>query len=208
VLIAMVVVTLVPLPAAAPRWNGSDSVVSVFLYKGKRQSGLMGSRQGPWDQTLAVIKDHPWFGSGFGTSLTADEWSQLVPIHSHFDSRVVREHGNSYLAIAEWVGLLGVVPFYFLVWMTALHVRRAFSLVRRSGDILSPAIPAAAVVAAGLVHAGFEDWLFAVGYYVCVLFWAMAFILVDVLHAAAVTRANEIMMPVPEPQFLAAASGQ
>jgi O-antigen ligase len=208
VLIAMVVVTLVPLPADAPRWNGSDSVVSVFLYKGKQQSGLMGSRQGPWDQTLAVIKDHPWFGSGFGTSLTADDWSQLVPIHSHFDSRVVREHGNSYLAIAEWVGLLGVVPFYFLVWMAALHVRRAFSLVRRSGDILSPAIPAAAVVAAGLVHAGFEDWMFAVGYYVCVLFWAMAFILVDVLHAAAATRANEIMMPVAEPQFLAAASGQ
>jgi hypothetical protein len=50
--------------------------------------------------------------------------------------------------------------------------------------------------------------LFAVGYYVCVLFWAMAFILVDVLHAAAATRANEIMMPVAEPQFLAAASGQ
>src|SRR5260370_42303592 len=105
----------------------------------------MRPRQGLWDQALAVIKAHLWFGSGFGPSLTADDWSQLVPIHSHFDSRVVREHGNSYLAIAEWVGLLGVVPFYFLVGMAALHVRRAFSLVLRSGEILSRAIPAAEV---------------------------------------------------------------
>jgi hypothetical protein len=35
------------------------------------------------------------------------------------------------------------------------------------------------VLAAGLVHAAFEDWLFAVGYYLCVFFWAFAFILID-----------------------------
>jgi hypothetical protein len=36
-------------------------------------------------------------------------------------------------------------------------------------------------MAAGLVHAGFEDWLFAVGYYLCVFFWTLAFMFVDVL---------------------------
>jgi hypothetical protein len=30
-----------------------------------------------------------------------------------------------------------------------------------------------------MVHAFFEDWLFAVGYYICVFFWALAFILLD-----------------------------
>jgi hypothetical protein len=33
------------------------------------------------------------------------------------------------------------------------------------------------------VHAAFEDWLFAVGYPLCVFFWALAFVLVDVLPA-------------------------
>ena len=37
------------------------------------------------------------------------------------------------------------------------------------------------VVLAGLLHAGFEDWLFAVGYYLTVFFWVAAFLLMDVL---------------------------
>lgn len=208
VVIGVVVVALVPLPADAPRWNGTESILSVFLYKGKPDTSILQSRQAPWDETVAVIKGHPFFGSGFGTSLTRDDWSQLIPVHSHFDSRVVREHGSSYLAIVEWVGLLGVVPFYFLATLAAVNVRRVFSMIRRSGDAFSPAIPAAAIVAAGLVHAVFEDWLFAVGYYLCVFFWAMAFILVDVLHAATVGGTEETVVPMPEPQFLAAVSGQ
>jgi O-antigen ligase len=207
VVIATVVVMFVPLPEDAPKWNGSDSIVSVFLYKGKPETTLMASRNGPWQQTWTVIQSHPWFGSGFGTSLTSDDWSQLVPVHSHFDSRVVREHGNSYLAIAEWVGLLGVVPFYFLVGITGSNVRKAFSAVRRSGDVLSPMIPAAAIVAAGLIHATFEDWMFAVGYYLCVFFWAIAFILVDVLRQPAAVS-SLIVLPIAQSQYLAAASGQ
>ena len=35
------------------------------------------------------------------------------------------------------------------------------------------------VMVAGLLHAGFEDWLFAPGYYLCVFFWSMAFVFVD-----------------------------
>ena len=41
------------------------------------------------------------------------------------------------------------------------------------------------VLAAGLMHAGFEDWLFAVGYYLCVFFWVLAFAFMDLLPAAA-----------------------
>ena len=37
------------------------------------------------------------------------------------------------------------------------------------------------VVLAGLVHASFEDWLFAVGYYLCVYFWFFAFLLADLI---------------------------
>jgi hypothetical protein len=37
------------------------------------------------------------------------------------------------------------------------------------------------VMIAGLTHAGFEDWLFAAGYYLTVLFWVLAFLLMDVM---------------------------
>jgi hypothetical protein len=43
-----------------------------------------------------------------------------------------------------------------------------------------PAVPLAMVILAGMVHASFEDWLFAPGSYLCVLFWCLAYILVDV----------------------------
>ena len=208
VVLAIAIVMFVPLPDEAPRWNGSESISELFLYKGKQDQGVLGSRQGPWNQTWSVIKDHPWFGSGFGTSVTTDDLTQLALMHTHFDSRIAREHGNSYLAITEWVGLLGVVPFYFLIGIMALNVRKVFSWLRQTGDVFSPAVPAAAVVAAGLVHAMFEDWMFAVGYYLCVFFWTIAFILVDLLHAPAVVGSNEIVLPISEPQLLAAASGQ
>lgn len=209
VAIAAVVVTLVPLPSDTPRWDGTESIVSVFLFKGKPETSILSSREGPWEKTVAVIKGHPWFGSGFGTSMTSDDWSQLVPVHTHFDSRVTREHGNSYLAIAEWAGLLGVVPFYFMIALMAGNVRKVFSAVRQSGDAFSPAIPAAAIVAAGLIDAAFEDWMFAVGYYLCVFFWAIAFILVDLIHRQAAVASNRIVLSMAEPpQYMAAASGQ
>ncbi|MGA8541761.1 MAG: hypothetical protein WB566_19820, partial [Terriglobales bacterium] len=47
------------------------------------------------------------------------------------------------------------------------------------------AIPLAMVVLAGLVDASFEDWLFAVGYYLCVFVWVFAFVLADLVPDAA-----------------------
>ncbi len=184
VVLAIAAVMFVPRQSEAPAWDGSQSVFDMFVFKGKPEQGAFGSRKGPWQQTWEVIKEHPWFGSGFGTSQTGNDLTNIQTKYtgSHIDTRVVREHGNSYLAIAEWVGLLGVLPFYSLIGMTLLNVRKVFSTVRVTGNAFLPAIPAAAVVLAGLVEAMFEDGLFAVGYYLCVLVWALAFILVDLVR--------------------------
>ena len=56
----------------------------------------------------------------------------------------------------------------------------------RTGNPAHPAVPLAMVMVAGLVHAGLEDWLFAPGYYLCVFFWSMAFVLVDQAPSQAV----------------------
>jgi O-antigen ligase len=162
----------------------SDSLTSTFVYKGRRDEGILASRRPVWDDTVSAIQQHPWFGSGFGTSQTS---SEVVQQSRSFDSlpQATREHGNSYLAITEWVGLIGDIPFFALVILIVTNVVRALARVRRTGDVFSPLVPLAGVLAAGLVHAAFEDWLFAVGYYLCVFFWTLAFIMVDVLPAAA-----------------------
>jgi O-antigen ligase len=208
--LATAVVMFVPLPEDAPKWDGSQSVISMFLYKGRPDQGLMGSRKGVWDQTWRVIKEHPWFGSGFGTSLTGEDLTNIRFKYTgtHVDTRVVREHGNSYLAISEWVGLLGVVPFYYLIILVGLKTRHAFSRVFRSQNVFSPLLPAAAILTAGLIDVAFEDWLFAVGYYLCVFFWAMAFIMVDLLQEPEAVYSTESVYSMPEAQFMPVATGQ
>jgi O-antigen ligase len=177
-LLAALAAAVVPLPD-----HSSESLASVFLYKGRRQDGILGSRKSVWDRTVAVIQEHPWFGSGFGTSLTGDEVVQQFGTYESAP-QARREHGNSYLEITEWVGFLGDIPFFALLVLVAVKAGRVFLWMRRTGSALSPAVPLAAVLVAGLVHAAFEDWLFAAGYYLCVFFWALAFILVDILPPA------------------------
>jgi O-antigen ligase len=179
VLAAMLVAITMPPPD-----KESSSVVSAFLHKGKREEDVFVSRKSPWDRTVSLIQQNPWFGTGFGTSFT-----DLRPTRNSLDFQsldaATREHGNSYLAIAEWVGLLGVVPFYTLVFLVLLNVRRVVIWMRQTGNQFSPAVLLAAIMAGGLVHAAFEDWLFAVGYYLTVVFWVFAFVLVDLLPATA-----------------------
>jgi O-Antigen ligase len=202
VAIAALTVALAPHPTGTPQDLHPASIGSLFLYKGKPGESLMASRRGPWDQTVAVIKDHPWFGSGFGTSVTGQTTTYFELTRARFvDSRMAREHGNSYLAIAEWSGLIGVLPFYLLILTITSQAKTALVRLRHNGKIFSPAIPAAAILVAGLIDAGFEDWLFAVGYYLSVFLWAMVFILADLLESPPAGDHQESTILISEPEF-------
>ena len=207
-ILAIVSVMFLPKPQEAPKWDGSQSVVDLFLYKGQPEKGIMGSRQGPWQQTWSVIKQRPWFGSGFGTSITGEDLTNMESRRAHIDSRTAREHGNSYLAIGEWTGLLGVVPFLALIGVTVLNVFRVFSWLRKTINLISPAVPIASILLAGFVDTMFEDWMFAVGYYLCVIFWALAFILVDHVPRPVVAHSRASVIPIPHSYYAEAASGQ
>jgi O-antigen ligase len=209
VAIAALTALLIPQPTGMIEGRRPQSISSLFLYKGKPTEDLMASRRGPWDQTVAVIKQHPWFGSGFGTSVTGQNATYFELTRARFvDSRMIREHGNSYLAIVEWSGLLGVLPFYLLVGTIAWQARAALMRLRRSGNIFAPAVPAAAIIIAGLIDAGFEDWLFAVGYYLSVFLWVMAFILADLLRSPGAEPSGINLVVMPETQFAQSAMRQ
>lgn len=160
-------------------------LTDAVLYKGHKDEGVMGSRRSPWDQSVATIKEHPWFGTGYGTSPTGvDPGLSFGTVRS--SAETAREHGSSYLTIAEWVGLFGVLPFIALVVVTASNVWKVCARMRRTADPSHYSIPLAMVVLSGLIHASFEDWLFAVGSYLSVFFWVCAFQLADVIPDAVV----------------------
>ncbi len=191
VMLLLTAVTLLAALAAvviSPPADESASLTSAFIYKGHRAEGVLGSRKSPWQQSISSVAEHPWFGTGFGTSATGTLASADF---SSFRSaaRNSREHGNSYLALLEWVGLLGIWPFVALLAMAANNIFRSLICIRRASTAYSPLVPIAAVMVAGLIHAAFEDWLFAIGYYLCVVFWGLAFVQVDVLAAPENNRA-------------------
>ena len=180
-----------------------ESLVSGVIYKGHEEQGLLGSRLSPWQETVHTIQQNPYFGSGFGTSMSGD--SPFGGGGRFASSSAVREHGSSYLAIAEYVGLLGIVPFVVLILLLAHAIIRVLLWVRRTGSACHYAVPLMLVLVAGLVHAGFEDWMFAVGYYLTILFWTFAFLMMDILPAPPVHDAPVVhRVPYPYQAGLAA----
>jgi O-antigen ligase len=162
----------------------SRNLTTDVLYKGKKETGVLGSRQGPWQETLNSLKQHPWFGTGFGTSdigskRQAVNLSVLEGIYTNEGSN--REHGNSYLAMAEYLGLLGMLPFAFLLLLLVRMIVQVCRWMRRTMNVHHYAVPLSMILVGGLVHAFFEDWLLAVGYYLCIFFWICAFLLDDIM---------------------------
>jgi O-antigen ligase len=145
---------------------------------------------------MASIEKHPWFGGGFGTE--AAKYDARVDDVANFSSNstTTRERGSSYLRIMESVGLVGVVPFFCLVVLTVVNLGRVVKWLGHTRNPFSPAVPIAAVLTAGLIHAMFEDWLFAVGYYICIFFWSLAFMLPDFIPARVATPADQPFLPI------------
>jgi len=159
-----------------------DSLSGRFVFKidaHRTKTGVFGSRETPWDDTIAAVKQHPWFGTGFGTSDLGSEQIGIQESSIYTTEGSNREHGSSYLAMAEYMGLLGILPFLFLLVLVLRAAGRAYAWVRTTGSPNHYAVPFAMVILAGLIHAGFEDWLFAAGSYLCLFFWVSAFALED-----------------------------
>jgi O-antigen ligase len=197
--------------ALAAMWNptpfeefASDATNNV-IYKGKnKELGVFQSRQTPWQETAAVIRERPLFESGFGTS-DLGQWAERPNLSmapstggSYTRERTNREHGNSYLALAEYLGLLGIIPFLVLLYLLLKMIVRVVIWMRRTSNPYHCAIPLAMMLLSGIVHAFFEDWLTAVGYYLTVFFWLAAFWLRDLLPESVPVAVRSISGAHPQ----------
>ncbi len=185
--VALVLLVIAAVGMVAPKELSKSlgDFSEAMLYKGHKEGGILGSRMSPWQRSIASIKEHPLFGTGYGTSPTGEDPGLHFGRYSS-SAETAREHGSSYICITEWVGLVGALPFLLLLGATFWNVGKVCVWMNRTDDPRHYSIPLAMVVLAGLVHAGFEDWLFAVGYYLSVYFWVLAFLLADFVPRAAV----------------------
>jgi O-antigen ligase len=160
------------------------------MYKKSERGNFLDSRQEPWQRSLATFRQHPWLGVGFGAADNSADWRlNYVTI-----GQQSRERGSSYLTIVETTGLIGAFPCALLILGLMREVWRVFTRLRRTGQVNHPAVVAAPIILAGLVNAAFEDWMVAVGYYMCVIFWVLSFSLCDWMACPAwseVPRARE-----------------
>jgi O-Antigen ligase len=187
ILVILVVVTASALVNPVGFGKTAQSLSDRVLYKGKDPTlGVFHSRESPWQGAVDSIQKHFWLGSGFGTTDNGLDATQDLDQYGGFatSEKATLENGSSYLAIVTWVGFLGVVPFLFLIVTLLVYIIRTVAWMWKTGNPNHPAVPLAVVLAAGLTNAIFEDWLFAVGYYLCVMFWGLAFILVDFVPSA------------------------
>ena len=198
ILLVLVAVAAIVQPEALS--NTVSSVTSSVLYKSKDPGlGVFASREGPWQAAVDTIREHFWFGTGFGTTDNGRDASEHLNQFSSIEG-VTAENGSSYLAITTWVGVLGVVPFLLTLLALVGKVVRTLVWMRTTTNPCHPAVPLVMVMVAGLLHAGLEDWLFAPGYYLCVFFWSLAFVLVDVAPPVALPQFASAWRPGPVQQ--------
>ena len=158
--------------------NTVSSLEMSIVYKSSTGGNILASRESPWRAAVDSISNHFWFGTGLGTI----ENSKASGPQAMFSSstEVSTENGSSYLSIVAGVGVIGALPFTLLLLLLLSRMFRAIAWLVKTRNPCHPAVPLAMVMIAAMIHAGFEDWLFAPGYYLCVVFWSLAFVLVDV----------------------------
>jgi O-antigen ligase len=154
-----------------------SSFTSSVIYK-NNASDILASRISPWQTAMDNIRDHPWFGMGLGTTATGSDADEGQGTFASTGS-VTAEHGSSYLAILGGVGIIGAIPAVILLILIIASIVRTLYAMRGFESLSHPAIVLAVIMMAGIIHATFEDWMFAPGNYLCVFFWSLAFLFND-----------------------------
>ena len=146
--LSMVVILLVAGLYAS--WIGLDPVFSRFQVL--EQAGALEQDRLPiWRDTIAVIRDYPWFGTGLGTFT----WSSLHYQTHLLNLRYVHAH-NDYLEFAADIGIpLALLLFAGLWTLVAKIAKKAVQFERTHQRVV--AAGCAGALAALLIH-GLADF--------------------------------------------------
>lgn len=177
-----------------PEFLGSFGGEIVYKRQDQGQE-FWSSREEPWAKAIEIIKGHPWFGMGIGTLAENTDRAE-EPVIFASSNRVNTENGSSYLSVLSGLGILGAIPYSFLLLILIGNILRTLVFMWRTRSAFCSAVPFAVVIVSGLIHAAFEDWLLAPGNYLCVFFWVFAFIFVDVAPRTETTIVSHMKAPI------------
>lgn len=144
------------------------SLNQVYVQKGGRS--ILQSRQRLIEESWEAAKENPALGIGFGVSRgLSEDWQ--FGFETGFANR---EKMNSFLAVVEEVGLVGVIFLvYPITWVLAASARRLklIQTFHRSETEYWTVLTLSACMIGGLVDAMGEAWLTGVGFFSCIMFW-------------------------------------
>jgi len=142
---ATVVVALIvlALPAAYAVWIGVSPVWERFEVLERGQD----PRLPIWRDTIALIQDYPWLGTGLGTY----SWASIRYQTALMNLRYEHAH-NDYLEFAAEIGIPVTILLFGSLWILAVKVALRTVVLERSKDRILAAGCAGAMVCL-LVHA-------------------------------------------------------
>lgn len=135
-------------------------------------------RLAEYRNALAIIREHPWFGVGFGAAPSIDLQTGV---------------SSTYLTIAERAGLLGLAVFLLVLALLALHLWPAVS---RRGPRDTPAGEATLALAAALLGAAatgiLDHYFFNIAFsHMVALFWGLAGLALVAARQATASRGDD-----------------
>ncbi|HEX6879638.1 MAG TPA: O-antigen ligase family protein [Terriglobales bacterium] len=125
-------------------------------YVNKRADTILASRGEQMEDSWEAAREGGVFGAGIGVSVGISQYWEFTTL-----SRISREKGNSFLAIVEETGLVGL-SFYVAMLLGM------FMALRKYGRTLDPETKFVANIAMGyflasLLHGQFEAWFLSFG---------------------------------------------
>ncbi len=136
----------------------------------KNRDSVLQSRDNLWSKSLASVEENPFGGAGFGVSPSVSQGWPLSPETGKWG----REKGNSYLAIAGEVGLVGALLLLLPVAWVLFRATRWLSECRRkreAGAEFWTVLALSSCLIGGLTDVFAEAWLTATGFFCTVMFW-------------------------------------
>src|SRR6267154_3606904 len=114
-------------------WIGSDPVMSRFETLGQEYNLIGQNRISIWRDTLGLIRQHPFLGTGLGSFLVA-----YTSVQTAFLSLLVEHAHCDYLEVATELGLPGaILVFGSIFWVLAQTARRYRKLEERFDKAVS-----------------------------------------------------------------------
>ena len=114
-------------------WIGSDPVMSRFETLGQEYNLSGQSRVSIWHDTLSLIRQHPFLGTGLGSFFVA-----YTSVQTAFLNLLVEHAHCDYLEVATELGLPGaILVFGSIFWVLAQSARRYGKLEERFDKAVS-----------------------------------------------------------------------